>query len=124
MDVVLEVFDTYLFDQLYAAALPASPAGAFYNALGEKSVNASIAGLQDAAALGAAKWQYEPATEWIFLTPGDHAYMSQWSRDNAWRQTLSLYLITTYASSLPSQYQSRRILRSEYQRHALIPRPL
>jgi len=111
MDVVLEVFDTYLFDRLYAAALPASPVGAFYNALGEKSVNASIAGLQDAASLGAAKWQYEPATEWIFLTPGNHAYMSQWSRDNVWRQTLSLYLITTYAVPLPIRHASWRTTR-------------
>ena len=39
-------------------------------------------------------WQYEPATSLLPLQPSEYAYMSQWDRDNVWRQAISLYVLT------------------------------
>ena len=39
---------------------------------------------------------YHAASQFLQLKPSDFAYMSAWPRDNVWRQTLSLYLITWY----------------------------
>lgn len=86
MDIVLEFCDTYLFDHIYAAVLPAKPS----------SINLKDGisnGTQfDAKALSS--WQYQPSTEFISFTPSDAAYMSQCTRDNVYRQALTLLLVT------------------------------
>jgi len=87
MDIVLEVLDTYGLDRLYATLLPASPATVATNALKDAAANATFSGV-------GSNYQYHPSTGYFQLQPTEWAYMSAWPRDNIWRQTLSLYLIT------------------------------
>ncbi len=91
MDIALELLDTYVFDAAYATLLPAKPApySLSSNTFGNNTT--SIADLK-----AASPWHFEPASELISFTPGDMAYMSQWNRDNIYRQALSLFLITWY----------------------------
>ncbi|PVI07611.1 hypothetical protein DM02DRAFT_512356 [Periconia macrospinosa] len=88
MDVVLEAFDTYLFDPLYATLLPAGSS--------VLTPNATYSSLREVptAAPYASAWEYKPASQYVSFTPGKYAYMSQWSRDDMRRQFLSLFLIT------------------------------
>ncbi|ORY17698.1 hypothetical protein BCR34DRAFT_610863 [Clohesyomyces aquaticus] len=87
MDVVLELFDTYLFDALYASLLPAKAPYA--------PANATISSLREQpTAYAPTTWQYHPSSNYISFQPGQAAYMSQWPRDDWRRQFLSLYLIT------------------------------
>jgi lathosterol oxidase len=85
MDIALEFVDTYAFDRLYAAVLPASPAP--YNLKGALGNGTSF----DASS---SPWQYEPASQYISFQPGEAAYSSQWDRNNVYRQIISLYFIT------------------------------
>jgi len=84
MDIVLEGFDTYLFDWVYATALPAS--------------SISFAGnvVKDAAnsTLSSSSTLCTSASKFLSFEPSQYAYMSALSRDNPWRQYLTLYLIT------------------------------
>lgn len=89
MDIVLEIADTFIFDVLYAAALPAHALSPAANA-----TFASIKAEPTAYALPHATWQYEPATKYFSIQPSKYAYMSRWSRDEWQRQALTLYLIT------------------------------
>jgi lathosterol oxidase len=86
MDIALELCDTYVFDHMYAALLPAKPAP---YSLSGASGNASISDFK-----AASPWQFEPASSLISFSPSDAAYMSQWNRDNIFRQAFSLFLIT------------------------------
>ncbi|CAI6333444.1 unnamed protein product [Periconia digitata] len=88
MDVVLELCDTYVFDPIYAALLPAQtpsllPNGTFSSV---KEVPTNLP--------HASTWEYRPASQYLSFTPGKAAYMSQWPRDDVRRQFLSLFLIT------------------------------
>jgi len=86
MDVVLEVFDTFLGDRLYASLLPAFKpiqTNAF-------APNATFSNLIQAAPA----YSYHPASQYFSFEPTDLTYMSQWSRDNIFRQGVSLFLIT------------------------------
>lgn len=95
MDVVLEVFDTFLFDRLYAAALPASSAAFIQNALPHKLANSTWSSLLEVPR--STSWEYAPATQFLTIQPSKYAYMSAWPRDYVYRQALSLFLITWYA---------------------------
>lgn len=86
MDIVLEFCDTFLFDHIYAAVLPAKPSLINLN----DGINNGTR--FDAKALSS--WQYQPSTEFISFAPSDAAYMSQWTRDNVYRQALTLLLVT------------------------------
>lgn len=87
MDIVLEVLDSYLFDHLYSAILPAKSAP--YDLLKDGSVNGtSIPNAQTST------WQYHPATEYFSIQPGPAAYTSQWARDNIFREATTLFLVT------------------------------
>ena len=90
MDVVLEVFDTFLFDRVYAALLPGPqsrsdlrivPNGTFTSAYGQPTA-----------------YVYRPASQLLAgkLEPSQYAYQSAWPRDSIYRQSLSLYIITAY----------------------------
>lgn len=100
MDVILEVFDTLLFDRLYAAALPISSTAAPFDPI--STISASLKGyagnatssLADGGSFARSAWQYQPASQSFGLQPSEYAYMSQWDRDNIYRQSLSLYLVT------------------------------
>jgi hypothetical protein len=86
MDIALEVCDRYVFDYMYSTVLPASQTA--YNVFG----GVSNATTFDAKA--SSSWQYTPASQFISFPPSDLAYMSQWTRDNIYRQYISLFLIT------------------------------
>lgn len=92
MDVILEIFDTFVFDPIYASLLPLSPKTGF-PAL---SSNSSFSTFPHHGAGSLTNgWSYTPASQSLHLTPGDSAYLTQWPRDNLWRQAINLYLITT-----------------------------
>ena len=84
MDVVLEVTDTFMFDYMYAWLLPAK----LHDFPDHVAANAS--------ARAFSTWQYKPATVFLSLEPSEAAYMSAWSRDNIFRQSVSLFLIMWY----------------------------
>jgi lathosterol oxidase len=86
MDLALELLDTYALDWIYSAILPAQPAP--YN-LKDGINNSTSADIQSAS-----PWQYKPSSNIISFTPTEAAYASQWTRDNVYRQTLSLFFIT------------------------------
>lgn len=86
MDIALELCDTYLFDHMYKAILPAQPAP--YNLHNAASNSTAL----DYRA--ASKWEFKPASTILSFTPGDAAYMSAWDRENIYRQAFSLFLIT------------------------------
>lgn len=95
MDIVLEVFDTLIFDRIYALLLPAT------------TVNVASNKVKDAAtttfsSMCEAPTQYHAASQFLQLTPSRFASMSTLQRDDIWRQTISLYLITWFATILPS----------------------
>ncbi|EGO57612.1 hypothetical protein NEUTE1DRAFT_116882 [Neurospora tetrasperma FGSC 2508] len=81
MDVVLEVTDQFMFDYMYAWLLPARPA--LYD-FPDKT---------NGTAQSFSSWVYEPATKFFSLEPSQAAYQSIWTRDNIYRQALSLFLI-------------------------------
>ncbi|KAF2012496.1 hypothetical protein BU24DRAFT_452911 [Aaosphaeria arxii CBS 175.79] len=84
MDIVLEAFDTYAFDHLYAALAPVKqyPLGA----------NATFSSAPKT--LPTNNWQFEPASEYLSFTPGPNAYLSQLTRDDWRRQLVTLFIIT------------------------------
>ena len=81
--MVLEVFDTFLFDRLYATFLP--KAIAQLNATADGSI---LPGIYEAPTL------YEPASQFIHLKSSPYAYSSKLLRNDPYRQTITLYLIT------------------------------
>ncbi len=82
MDIVLEVFDTFVLDGVYAAVYPARGAPFDYPHAGHNHSQTFSA------------WHYKPATYMFSLEPSQAAYMSAWPRDNIYRQAISLYLIS------------------------------
>jgi len=85
MDIALEFVDTYLFDQVYATLLPVqTPPYNTNNGLNSTLIDAKAS----------SPWEYAPASAYLSFAPGEAAYMSQWTRDNIWRQLITLYLIT------------------------------
>ncbi|ORY63578.1 uncharacterized protein BCR38DRAFT_345256 [Pseudomassariella vexata] len=82
MDVVNELYDTFIGDYIYAFAYPKRTALYDY----PQATNAS--------AQPFSSWQYEPSTSFFSITPSKAAYMSEWSRDNIYRQAINLFLIT------------------------------
>jgi len=79
MDIVLEVFDTFVGDRAYARTFPAS----IQNGL---SVSNS----------SQISYYHAPSTKYLSLEPSDFAYQSRFSRDNIYRQALSLFFIQWY----------------------------
>lgn len=84
MDIVLEVFDTVILDHVYATLHPTKPPLSDFNSA------------SNTTAEPLSVWRYEPATAYVHLEPSKAAYMSAWSRDNMYRQILSLFFITWY----------------------------
>ncbi|EEH41366.1 C-5 sterol desaturase [Paracoccidioides lutzii Pb01] len=94
MDVVLEIFDTLVFDYLYATFAPAKGAagaadGAPLSPTISNGVNAT-----DSIFASAGEYVYQPSSSYFSLQPSKYAYMSSLHRDNIFRQGLTLYLIT------------------------------
>lgn len=103
MDLVLEAFDTFLFDPIYATLLPAQTTGHIPNA-----TLSSVREVPTSASYAAQnKWEYKPASQYLSFRPRESAYMSQWPRDDWRRQLLTLFLITWYVSSPPEDSRFR-----------------
>lgn len=112
MDVVLEFADTYIFDQIYANVLPLQTSSASFDPIstitasfknsvrdiGSNLVNATFAaataaGNSDSLPIRST-WQWEPASQFLSAQPSEYAYLSQWDRDNVFRQSISLFFVT------------------------------
>ncbi|KAL1980574.1 hypothetical protein VTN96DRAFT_3942 [Rasamsonia emersonii] len=89
MDIVLEIFDTFVGDRIYAALLPASLSSSTTFLAGKDDANSTLSFFGDAQS-----YVYEPASSYLYLEPSKYAYMSAWPRDNIYRQAISLYFIT------------------------------
>lgn len=74
MDILLDVFDTYCFDKLYAKALPSSHIGNFSY-------------IQDVPYTWEPAVMLEQSTSW-------------WPRENVYRQSISLFVVTLCVKSL------------------------
>lgn len=98
MDIILEIFDTFALDRAYATLLPLAPPSLAFNAVDQfASPNATWSSMKESGR--AAVYQYQPASEYFSLEPSTYAYMSQWPRDNMFRQYISLFLITWCVAS-------------------------
>jgi lathosterol oxidase len=92
MDFVLEVFDTVLFDRMYAALFdPISTLTAGFKSFDNST---TFGDATQAADVARSSWQFEAASEYASLQPSEYAWMSKWDRNNVWRQFISLYIIT------------------------------
>jgi lathosterol oxidase len=83
MDVVLDILDTFVFDKLYAFLLPAKSFGL----LDQDSLldyNRHI-------------------NQYVTLSPSQYAVESSWSRDNIFRQFLSLFTTIWLVFNVPIQ---------------------
>jgi Delta7-sterol 5-desaturase len=95
MDIVLEIFDTFVLDRVYAAALPAS-ASSTVSQYVKHVATASFSSMREAGTQlpQQSQWQYEPSTQYFSLEPSHWAYESSLPRDNIYRQFFSLFMIT------------------------------
>ncbi len=92
MDIILEIFDTYVADYCYAKVLPVSGASILTQSV--KHVASSTFSSLREGATQAPDYLYRPSTSFFSLEPSQYAYQSAWPRDSIYRQALSLYLIT------------------------------
>ncbi|KAK8221283.1 C-5 sterol desaturas-like protein [Phyllosticta capitalensis] len=90
MDVVLEAFDAYLFDYVYAFLLPSPVATKLSHGA---DFNSTLSNYSDIPS-PQNSWQWEPASQYLSFPPGKYAWMSRWSRDDVVRQATTLFLIT------------------------------
>ncbi|KAL9090436.1 MAG: hypothetical protein Q9159_001965 [Coniocarpon cinnabarinum] len=88
MDVVLEVFDAFLFDRAYATLLPAQ--------LSHRDLRIAPNGTFTSAQNQPTAYVYQPASQYLAIEPSKYAYQSAWPRDHLYRQMLSLYIITAF----------------------------
>ncbi|KAJ5570347.1 uncharacterized protein N7459_009777 [Penicillium hispanicum] len=89
MDIILELWDTFIGDRLYSMLLPTSLSSAVSFPAFVNAANSSL------ALFGASEpFIYEPATQLIHLEPSKYAYLSAWPRNNIYRQFTSFFLIT------------------------------
>lgn len=86
MDIILEIFDTFLFDRFYATVLPAP--SSYY------PQNMTFQATSAFSSLREIPTSIPPSTQFFQLHPSQYAYLSKWPRDNIGRQLLTLYLIT------------------------------
>lgn len=83
MDIVNEIWDTYVGDHVWSYVLP---------------VQSAPYGLPNDTAPVPPVWEYVPATQYITFTPSKAAWTSEWARDNIFRQSINFFFITWYAS--------------------------
>lgn len=85
MDVALEIVDYYVADAIYAKLLPitrgAIPSNSVYDAI------------ENSTRQYGSTWEYTPTTHLFYLEPTEAAYESMWSRDNIYRQLITLMFI-------------------------------
>lgn len=114
MDIVLEVFDTFLFDRLWSFVLPGTAKPSMHsdngNVLSRNLGTATFSSQREQPTLH----YYNPSTQYFQLEPSQYAYMSAWPRDNVYRQGISLYLITWYVWGRIHQSGSSEIPERAY----------
>ena len=88
MDIVLEVFDTFLFDRFWATVYPAATFRHDKNVV--KATTSTFSSMREMPT------PIQPATRFFQFAPSQFVHMSEWPRDNIWRQFLTLYMITWY----------------------------
>ena len=94
MDVVLEGFDTFLFDPMYATLFP-SPSSCYGAPYFKGVATSTFSSMRESCTYTPAqKYIYEPASRLINFEPSHWAYASAFPRDNVYRQAFSLFLIT------------------------------
>jgi len=99
MDIVLEAFDAYLFDPIYAQLFPAAPGPIAYDAIKSAIGTSTLSSMREEPTAYYNNYQYQPASQYISFSPSKYAYMSSLPRDNMWRQAISLFTITWYEQS-------------------------
>ncbi|KAI5300184.1 hypothetical protein KEM56_002667 [Ascosphaera pollenicola] len=92
MDVVLELFDTFACDYLYAKAFPLAAPRAPILAKLANGLNATDPAI--ASTLLHNGYVYTPSTQFLSFEPTEWAYLSAFPRDNAFRQAFTLFMIT------------------------------
>jgi len=93
MDLVLEVFDTFIGDHVWAAILPAIPAPYDFP---HATTNTTTTATEPTFST----WSYKPSSDYFYLEPFQAAYRSSWTRDNVWRQGINLFTITWYVANV------------------------
>ena len=94
MDIILEAFDTLVFDRVYATLLPASSAS-FVSQYVKGAATSTFSSMRESGTITPTqKYIYEPASRIISFEPSQWAYASALPRDNLYRQFTSLFLIT------------------------------
>ena len=104
MDIVLEIFDTLLFDHFWSIVYPASTFNHPKHVV--KNATTTFSSMRELPTA------IPSSTQFFQLAPSRYAYMSEWPRDNIWRQFITLYLITWYTSSLASSHNLQSCLTS------------
>lgn len=82
MDIILELYDTFIGDYVFASLHPS------------RTTPYDFPNATNATTPAFSSWEYKPATELFSIAPSKAAYMSEWPRDNIYRQGVSLFLIT------------------------------
>ena len=94
MDIVLEGFDTYALDWVYAHVFPASRAS-FLTQYVHGAATSTFSSMREGATYTPTqKYIYQPASRFISFEPTQWAYSSSLPRDNFYRQFTSLFFIT------------------------------
>lgn len=91
MDIVLGVFDTFIFDRFYSTILPGA--------------SLTFGGNATAPIIERDAIELDPVSEYFGWQPSQYAFGSRLDRDNDIRLLLSLFLITWYASFCPAWSQ-------------------
>jgi Delta7-sterol 5-desaturase len=97
MDVILEVLDTFAYDRIYAALLPATSTSTVTQYV--KSVATStFTSMRETGTHvpEPPQWTYLPSTHYFSLRPRHWAYESALPRDNPYRQLVSLFFTTWF----------------------------
>ena len=103
MDVVLEVFDTFFFDRIYANVLPIHPSVSSFDPISTIAASFKGYGVNNSSTWGGARaggefarsgWEWKPASQYFSVRPSEYAWMSRWDRDDFYRQVTSLYFVT------------------------------
>ncbi|CAG8244400.1 unnamed protein product [Penicillium salamii] len=91
MDIILELWDTFIGDRLYSTVLPTSLSASVSLPAFANAANSTM------ALFGSSEpFVYEQATQLLYLEPSKYAYLSAWPRNNIYRQFTSFFLITWF----------------------------
>ncbi|QIW98434.1 hypothetical protein AMS68_003952 [Peltaster fructicola] len=109
MDVVLEFFDTYVFDRAFATFAPIGHAYSVFEPIstlaaglkqyGAENESWAHAGQTIAGDVAQNGWTWTPASQFVSFPPSQYAYQSSMDRDNIWRQAISLYFLTWFSAT-------------------------